>query len=88
MVRWLLDAELIEDGGQLGARLIESPMDTDDERAQRYTTLMTFRDQAQMNAAYATILEGTAAEVAHHLQVLRSVRNPIFTCWQEGSTGS
>ena len=46
-------AGIIEGAGPLGARVSDTPMDTDDERDHEYFAVMSFRDRTQVDAAYA-----------------------------------
>lgn len=73
----LLDDGLIETFSGVGTRVADTPMDTDDENPRQHFTLMTFRDWAQLDAAYDRIAKDISAHLALHLRVT----NGQFTCW-------
>ena len=74
---------LIEGSGPIGQRQSDTPMDTDQERDHQYFTLMSFRDRAQADAAYAHIQRHVEPGDAAHDSVYRRVRNPVFICWRD-----
>ena len=73
---------LVESSGEIGQRQNDTPMDTDDERDHDYFVVMTFRDRAQSDAAYAHIMRHVGPGDAAHDQVYSRVENPVFICWQ------
>lgn len=75
--------DLVETTGPIGRRQSDTPMDTDDERAHEYFVLMSFRDRAQVDAAYAHIMQHVGASDAAHDLVYSRVLNPVFICWQD-----
>ena len=74
---------LVEASGPIGRRQSDTPMDTDDERDQEYFVIMSFRDRAQVDAAYAHILEHVGPSDAAHDAVYTRVSKPVFICWQD-----
>ena len=56
-----------------------SGFDTDDDRPQHLLTVITFRDQAQVDAAWKVIEDRADPTVGIHNAVLAMVSNPIFT---------
>jgi len=82
-VEEMKDAGLTVSTGPIGRRQRDTPMDTDDERDHEYFVVMTFRDRAQVDAAYAHIERHVAPGDAEHRGVMAMVRNPVFICWQD-----
>ena len=80
-------ADMIVDAGPLGARVADTPMDTDDERTQAYQSVLTFRDRAQLDAAYAHIEAAQTPSTASHLTMFRRVTNAVFLCWEDQPFG-
>jgi len=76
---------LAESTGKIGRRILNTPMDTDAEDAQEYYVIMSFRNREQLDQAYAYMHRETVpdAENTPHFDVIRIVRNAVFTCWQE-----
>jgi len=72
--------DLVEETGPIGRRQADTPMDTDDERDHEYFVIMSFRDRAQVDAAYAYLTEQAQAP---HDSVLKHVVDPVFICWQD-----
>lgn len=82
-VRCLVDMDLAVSGGPLHVRQPQSGYDTDAERGQSLMTLITFRDQAQADAAWAAI-EGRHPTLGpRHRTALSLVHDPVFTFWAE-----
>ena len=75
--------DLVESSGPIGCRQADTPMDTDEARNHRYFALMSFRDRAQADAAYAHILRHSGPEDAAHGAVFPRVLDPVFICWQD-----
>lgn len=73
----LRDDGLVEASSRVGTRVADTPMDTDDQNQRRYFTLMTFRDRAQLDAAYDRI----ANDMTAHLALHQYVADGQFTCW-------
>ncbi|MEL6647822.1 MAG: DUF6614 family protein [Pseudomonadota bacterium] len=82
-VQELYDAGLIIDARPMGRRVPDTPMDTDDTRAQQFFTILTFRDRAHMDAAYAHIEARMRAVTGEHAAMYARTANQIFTCWQD-----
>ena len=76
-------AGIIEGAGPLGARVSDTPMDTDDERDHSYYSVLSFRDRAQLDAAYAHIEAHRRPGTDTHLKMYRRVTNSIFLCWED-----
>ena len=60
-----------------------TPMDTDDERGHQFFVTLSFRDRAQVDAAYAHILKHVEPGEAAHESVYGRVLNPVFICWED-----
>ncbi len=75
--------DLVESSGPVGRRQQDTPMDTDAERDHQYFTVMSFRDRAQVDAAYDHILQHQGPSDAAHDAVHPRVVNPVFICWQD-----
>ncbi|NQV44608.1 MAG: hypothetical protein HQ501_06870 [Rhodospirillales bacterium] len=75
--------DLVESTGPIGNRQNDTPMDTDSERNHAYFVLMSFRDRAQVDAAYAHIMKHTGPADAVHDSVYTKVEDPVFICWQD-----
>lgn len=78
-VALLASEGLIESSGPICQRLSDTPMDTDAANAQQFYSLMTFRDRAQLDVAYARF----DASMSGHEPVFSAVRNATFTCWEK-----
>ena len=71
--------------GPVDRRVANTLMDTDAQDAQEYYAVMTFRDETQLDHAYA-FLEDTPAvskDAITRSYVKQSVANSVFTCWQD-----
>jgi hypothetical protein len=75
--------DLVADSGPVGRRQSDTPMDTDDERNHEYFAIMSFRDRAQVDAAYAYIMKHVELGESSHSSVYERVENPVFICWQD-----
>jgi hypothetical protein len=75
--------DLVVATGPIGQRQDDTPMDTDDERNHEYFVVMTFRDRAQVDAAYAHIEQHFGPSDAAHDSVYTRVADPVFICWQD-----
>ena len=58
-------------------------MDTDDERKHKYFVIMSFRDQNQVDAAYAQIKKHIEPGEASHDTIYTKVLDSVFICWQD-----
>lgn len=76
-------AALIVSAGPVGRRVADTPMDTDTGRSQQYFALMSFRDRAQMDAAYAHIAAQRPPVATPHAVVFRRIDNGVFLCWED-----
>ena len=74
---------LIAKSGPIGERVTGTPMDTDDERHQRYYSILSFRDRAQLDAAYAYIASKSEPGMSSHLDMHGRVADGVFTCWRD-----
>ena len=77
--------DLIVAAGPVGIRVSDTPMDTNGGATQRYFSTMSFRDRAQLDAAYARIEQGVSDATGAHKGVILRIENAVFTCWQEDS---
>ena len=75
--------DLVESTGPIGRRQSDTPMDTDEDREHEYFVVMSFRDRAQVDAAYAHIEQQFGPSDAAHDKVYTKVVDPIFICWQD-----
>ncbi len=75
--------DMVEDSGPIGRRQSDTSMDTDEERDHEYFSIMTFRDRAQVDVAYAYIMKHVEPGESSHNSVLEKVENPVFICWQD-----
>ena len=80
--------DLVVSSGPIGRRQNDTPMDTDEERDHGYFVIMTFRNRAQVDAAYEHIESQREPGNRTHDSVYSQVRNPVFICWQDVETGS
>ena len=74
---------LIEATSKIGRRELDTPMDTDDEDAQDYYAIMSFRDRRQLDEAYAYLTNPDVSGAREHTTVHDSILNSVFTCWQD-----
>jgi len=74
---------LVVSSGPIGRRQSDTPMDTDDARDHEYFAVLTFRDRAQVDAAYARIMRHNGPEDTAHDSVYTRVLQPVFICWQD-----
>ena len=79
----LRNAGMIAGAGPLGRRVEATPMDTDEDRTQRYFSVMHFRDRAQLDAAYAHIDARARPGTETHLKMYRRLTNTVFLCWED-----
>jgi hypothetical protein len=82
-VAYMKSENLLEHSGSIGRRRSDTPMDTDDERNHEYYVLMSFKDRAQVDAAYAYIKRHIEPGETSHLGVYKKVQHPVFVCWQD-----
>lgn len=75
--------DLVDSTGPIGQRQNDTPMDTDDERNHAYFVVMSFRDRAQVDAAYAHIEQHFGPSDRAHDEVHTRVADPVFICWQD-----
>ena len=79
----LLRADVIVDAGPLGRRVSDTPMDTDEDNPREYFSVMSFRDRAHLDAAYAYIENRTQPSTRTHIMMHRRITQSVFTCWQD-----
>ncbi len=75
--------DLVESSGPIGRRQNDTPMDTDNARDHEYFAVMSFRDRAQVDAAYNHIMQHVGSTDTAHDAVYRRVLEPVFICWQD-----
>ena len=76
-------AGIITGAGPLAKRVADTPMDTDDARDFTYFSLMSFRNRAHLDAAYAYIEAMSEPGSDSHLNMYRRISTSVFTCWQD-----
>lgn len=74
---------LVESTGPIGERKSDTQMDTDRERDHQYFVIMSFCDRAQVDAAFARLVQHEEPEESAHASVYSQVRNQIFICWED-----
>ena len=79
----LVDEGLLQSVGPVAARVATTPMDTDEDRNQRWFFVSTFADLEQCEAAYALIASGKEPTASLHDAVRSNMRDGIFSCWQD-----
>ena len=82
-VAYMKSVDLVENSGPIGRRQSDTPMDTDDERDHEYFVTLSFKDRAQVDAAYAFIKKHVEPGETSHNGVYKKVQRPIFICWQD-----
>jgi len=82
-VEHMRSIDLVEGSGPIGLRQSNTNMDSDSERDHQYFVIMSFRDRAQVDAAYAKLVPHEEPEESAHAAVYSKVRNQIFICWQD-----
>lgn len=75
--------DLVESNGPVGHRQSDTPMDTDAGRDHQYFTTTTFRDRAQVDAAYDYIKTHAEPGFTIHNAVYAKVEDPVFICWED-----
>ena len=75
--------DLVAGTGPIGRRQSDTPMDTDGEQEHQYFVIMTFRDRAQVDAAYALLATHAEPADSAHDAIYSKIRNQIFICWQD-----
>ncbi len=83
LVAHLQGIDLVEGTGPIGRRQSDTRMDTDSERDHEYFVIMTFRDRAQVDGAYAQFLLHEEPTNSVHGAVRSMMQNPVFICWQD-----
>ncbi|MEX0281193.1 MAG: hypothetical protein AB3N13_08400 [Arenibacterium sp.] len=79
---YLESADLAAECGAVKDRVPTSGYDTDTERAHILMAVITFRDQAQADAAWAAIEANAPPLAPLHRAVFARVHDPVFTFWQ------
>jgi hypothetical protein len=82
-VKYMRNQGLVETTGSIGERQNDTRMDTDKERDHKYFVIMSFRDRAQVDAAYAHLKPHTDPAESVHKAVYSKVQDPVFICWQD-----
>ena len=82
-VAYMQSIDLVARTGPIGQRQRDTKMDTDGERDHEYFVIMSFRDRAQVDAAYARILPHREPAESAHNAIQSKMQNPIFICWQD-----
>lgn len=79
----LLQSDLAMTVTPIFRRAPDSGYDTDTERSHDLMSVIVFRDQAQSDAAWAAIELEISPVFPLHQSVIRLVRAPVFTFWQD-----
>ncbi len=82
-VAYMQSIDLVAHTGPIGRRQRDTRMDTDGERDHEYFVIMSFRDRAQVDAAYSRIRPHQEPTESVHKAIQSKMRNPIFICWQD-----
>jgi hypothetical protein len=82
-VEHMRSIDLVECTGPIGQRQNDTKMDSDAERDHEYFVIMSFRDRAQVDAAYAQLVPHEEPAESAHSAVYSKVQNQIFICWQD-----
>ncbi len=83
---FMKSVDLVADSGPVGRRQSDTPMDTDDERKHEYFAIISFRDRAQVDAAYADIEKHVEPGESSPNGVYERAKNPVFICWEDLSS--
>ena len=82
-VAYMRDNGMVEESGPIGLRQRDTKMDTDAERDHQFFVIMSFRDRAQVDRAYAHLKPHAEPAESVHAAVYSKAMNPIFICWQD-----
>jgi len=82
-VKYMKRIDLVDGSGPIGQRQSDTPMDSDAERNHQFFVILSFRDRAQVDAAYAHLAPHEEPAESAHKSVYAKVRNQIFICWQD-----
>ena len=82
-VEYMRGIDLVECTGPIGRRQRDTRMDTDGERDHEYFVIMSFRDRAQVDAAYAYLVPHDEPTESGHEAIHSKIQNQIFICWQD-----
>ncbi len=82
-VEYMRSIDLVECTGPIGQRQRDTRMDTDGERDHEYFVIMSFRDRAQVDAAYAKLAAHAEPADSGHEAIHSKIQNQIFICWQD-----
>ena len=82
-VEHMRGVDLVEGTGPIGLRQSDTKMDSDGERDHQYFVVMSFRDRAQVDAAYKKLSQHVDPEESAHEAVYSKVTDQIFICWQD-----
>ena len=75
--------KLIADAGPIGARLADTPMDTDAARRHTHFSVLSFHDRRQLNHAYAWLTHRKGGSSGSHNDMHARITNSVFLCWQD-----
>ncbi|MFK7939269.1 MAG: hypothetical protein AB8B82_07815 [Roseovarius sp.] len=82
-VEELTEAGVITGAGPISTRLSDTPMDTDDDNPAQVFSILSFRDRAHLDQAYAHIEARAALGTKSHIRMYMRLRDTVFTCWQD-----
>lgn len=83
LVADLIAHGMIVSASGLAERRPDTRLDTDGDRTMRYFTVMSFRDRAQSEAAWAHIAPRRGPTAREHDRVIAMTANALFTCWED-----
>ncbi len=82
-VEHMRSIDLVVGTSPIGRRQSDTKMDTDGERDHKYFVIMSFRDRAQVDRAFAKLMQHEGTEEIVHQAVYSKAANPIFICWED-----
>jgi hypothetical protein len=82
-VKYMKKMDLVAGSGPIGERQNDTKMDTDRQRDHKYYVILSFRDRAQVDAAYTHLVPHAEPAESAHKAVYSRALNPVFICWQD-----
>ncbi|MCY3876426.1 MAG: hypothetical protein OXF88_19315 [Rhodobacteraceae bacterium] len=79
----LIERDLLVSRSPLGERVIGTPMDTDEDRDERYFLTMRFRDRAQLDASYVYLQQNAEAANEAHLALFITFSSKCYICRED-----
>ncbi len=84
----LIREGIVTTAGPVGRRVADTPMDTDDARTHRFFSMLSFRDRAHLDAAYAYLARRRGEATGSHKDMHARITNSVFLCWQDSDEPS